>query len=226
MPTVCHHSGDGASPDVTDVDARPVAALVTASRGMKGKFPNNLKKAMKAASVGPTELARAVDTSKQNIARWADGERRLTPETARLLAPHLSTTWEQLLMEEAQVPLVGWVGAGAEAHFYASADDPDEMVAAPDGWTPETVAVEVRGDSLGALFDHWLVYYDQVKAPVTADLIGRLCVVGLPDGRVLVKMIRRAKASYLYHLLSNTEEPILDVEIEWAARVKNMAPRG
>lgn len=125
-----------------------------------------------------------------------------------------------------QVPLVGYVGAGAEAHFYAGADNPDELVDAPDGATESTVAVEVRGESLGALFDKWLVFYDDIKSPVTPDLIGRLCVVGLADDRVLVKMIRRSPGNNgFYYLLSNTEAPIMDVEILWAAKVKTMMPR-
>ena len=124
-----------------------------------------------------------------------------------------------------EVPLVGYVGAGAEAHFYATADDPDETVPAPDNWTPNMVAVEIRGESLGELFDHWIVFYDQVKTPVTTDMIGKLCVVGLPDGRVLVKKIKASRAPGVYHLLSNTEAPILDVEIDWAAKVKTMVPR-
>jgi hypothetical protein len=56
-------------------------------------------------------------------------------------------------------------------------------------------------------------------------MIGRLCVVGLLDDRVLVKQIKRSKSPGLYHLLSNTEGPILDVEITWGARVKSMVPR-
>jgi phage repressor protein C with HTH and peptisase S24 domain len=122
------------------------------------------------------------------------------------------------------VPLVGYVGAGAEAHFYAFGDDPAEMIEAPEGATESTVAVEIRGESLGPLFEHWLVFYDDVRSPVTSDLIGRLCVVGLPDDRVLVKKIQSARSG-LFHLLSNTEAPILDVEVSWAARVKHMVPR-
>jgi hypothetical protein len=91
--------------------------------------------------------------------------------------------------------------------------------------SPETVAVEIRGESLGALFDRWLVYYDQVERPVTPELIGKLCVVGLADGRVLIKKIQRSKAKGLFHLISNTEAPLTDVAIEWAARVTSMQPR-
>jgi hypothetical protein len=58
----------------------------------------------------------------------------------------------------------------------------------------------------------------------TSDQIGRLCVVGLSDDRVLVKKIRRGSDG-LYDLLSNTEGPIRGVTIDWAARVRLMVPR-
>lgn len=124
------------------------------------------------------------------------------------------------------VPLVGYVGAGEEAHFYALSHGELDRVPAPDGATSDTVAVEIRGESLGALFQRWLVYYDEVRSPVTSDLIGRLCVVGLANDKVLVKQIRVSKkGGGLYDLHSNTEGPILDVPVMWAARVKSMVPR-
>jgi hypothetical protein len=100
-----------------------------------------------------------------------------------------------------------------------------DEVSAPDNATDTTVAVEVRGESLGALFDRWLVFYDDVQRPVTPDQINQLCVVGLADGRIMIKKIQRARGKGLFHLLSNTEGPILDVEIEWAARVRSMVPK-
>jgi hypothetical protein len=121
------------------------------------------------------------------------------------------------------VNLVGYVGAGAETHFFS--DGPLDEVPAPAGSTDSTVAVEIRGDSLGTFFDRWLVFYDDVHRPVTTELINKLCVVGLEDGRILIKKIARSKARGLFHLLSQTEEPILDVQIEWAAKVKIMVPR-
>lgn len=121
------------------------------------------------------------------------------------------------------VPLVGYVGAGAEAHFTAAGELGE--VDAPDNATDSTVAVEIRGDSLGSFFDRWVVYYDDVRRPITPDLIGRLCVVGLADDRVLIKKPQRSRTKGLFHLLSQTEDPILDVAVEWAARVRSMVPR-
>ncbi|WP_262048632.1 XRE family transcriptional regulator [Bradyrhizobium sp. Bra78] len=126
--------------------------------------------------------------------------------------------------QQRHVSLVGYVGAGAETHFFAN-DAPLDEVRAPDGTNDETVAVEIRGESLGSFFDRWLVFYDDVRRPVTSDLINRLCVVGIEDGRILIKKIQRSKARGFYHLLSQTEPPILDVRIEWAAAVKSMVPK-
>ena len=45
--------------------------------------------------------------------------------------------------------------------------------------SPSTVAVQIRGHSLGALFDNWLVFYDDVRDPPDESLVGRMCVCGL-----------------------------------------------
>lgn len=181
-----------------------------------------------------SDAARAHGWKVSTYLAHENGQNALRLDAAKKYARAFRVPWLWLFSgegssepdgEPAKVPLVGYVGAGAEAHFYAGADNPDELVDAPDNATESTVAVEVHGESLGALFDRWLVFYDDIKTPVTTDLIGRLCVVGLPDDRVLVKMIKRSRSDGLYHLLSNTEGPILDVEILWAAKVKTMMPR-
>ncbi len=129
--------------------------------------------------------------------------------------------------DERTVPVVGYVGAGAEAHFYALSDGELDRVPAPENAGPETVAVEIRGESLGPLFERWLVHYDEIRSPITSDLLGQLCVVGLPNDKVLVKKVRNSKSRTpgLYDLLSNNEPPILDAPVVWAAKVKSMVPR-
>lgn len=123
------------------------------------------------------------------------------------------------------VPVVGYVSAGAEAVLFGEGQGPFDDVPAPAFASPETVAVEIRGESLGPFFNEWLVFYDDVRSPITPDLIGELCVVGLPDKRVLIKKIQNSRTEGLYHLLSQNEPPILDVPVDWAARVTGMQPR-
>jgi len=193
----------------------------------------NLKRLRTDAGMSQAALAKAAGVSQQLISQIERDVNQSTtelPALARALGisvqdidPSLADVVEPA--RERDVPLVGYVGAGAVAHYYGNSQGELDRVPAPDGWTPDTVAVEIRGDSLGTLFEHWLVYYDEVRSPVTPDLVGRLCVVGLPDDRVLVKRIRRAKSPGLFHLESNTEGTIFDQEVAWAARVKSMVPR-
>ncbi|MER8827199.1 helix-turn-helix domain-containing protein [Mesorhizobium sp. M0938] len=184
-----------------------------------------LRGIMKATGRKQQDLAEHFGVSQSTVNRWLAGSE---PEGHRRDA--INELYDEVLgVHEltnnvpSTVKLVGYVGAGAAAHFYDATDL--GTVPAPEGATKDTVAVEIRGESLGALFEHWLVYYDDVRAPVTSDLIGRLCVVGLIDDRVLVKQIKKSKTDGLYHLLSNTEAPLFDVEVTWAARVKSMVPR-
>lgn len=181
----------------------------------------------------------------RNLRRGARGEINVKgglATTYAALAPVLGTTSQWLTsgigsetgtaddqaeeeLGRRMIRVVGYVGAGAEAHYYAVAQGDLDEVEAPDGTTESTVAVEIRGDSLGSLFDRWLVFYDDVRRPVTPDLIGKLCVVGLADDRILIKRLRRAKNG-LFDLESNqTGETIRAVAIEWAAKVRVMTPR-
>jgi transcriptional regulator with XRE-family HTH domain len=184
-----------------------------------------IREIMKVTGWKQQRLAEAFNVSQSTVNRWLTGSE---PEGHRRDA--INQLYEETVAapqhsDIESVPLVGYVGAGAAAHFYADSQGEIDRVAAPDDATKDTVAVEIRGESLGELFDQWIVYYDEVRAPVTQDMVGRLCVVGLPDDRVLIKKLKRSRTPGFFHLLSNTEAPILDVEIAWAAKVKSMVPR-
>lgn len=181
---------------------------------------DEIRRAREARGLSQRQLGKKVGISQAAIQKIEDGDTkrsRYLPDIRRLVG---------LGESDREVPVVGYVGASAEAHYYADAQGPLDEVPAPPGATAQTVAVEVRGTSLGELFNGWLVFYDEVRSPITEELIAQLCVVGLPDGRVLVKKIKRSKTAGFYHLYSQTSEgTITDVEVEWGARVKHMAPR-
>jgi len=212
-----------------------------ADKTLKGIL-RRVERRLKALDITAQAASEAAGLSKdaiRNLRRAADGDpnrKGVSSRTAQGLAKALRTDLNWLVegtgTEEIEetggertVPLVGYVGAGAEAHFYAVAQGNLDEVPAPDNSSPATKAVEIRGDSLGSLFDRWLVFYDDVRSPFTLDLVGKLCVVGLKDDRVLIKKIRQGSKKHLFRLLSEREPPIEDVEIEWAAKVKTMVPR-
>lgn len=184
-----------------------------------------LKRARKAAKITLERLAEDVGLSVSQLSRFESGKRE--PRVAELerIAARLGVRPEELRGVSRSVPLVGYVGAGAETHLFGEGQGPFDYVEAPDGAGPETVAVEIRGVSLGELFDQWLVFYDRLQDPPTTNLAGKLCVVGLVDGRVLVKKLKLGQLPDRYTLLSNTEPPIYDVEVVWAARVIAMTPK-
>jgi len=176
-------------------------------------------------------LAKALGRSPSAVTDLLNGTRRLRAEEIPVIAEYLGVEPPRLVgggrptHPMGRVPLVGFVGAGAIAHYYADGQGPFDEVEAPDTASPTTVAVQIRGHSLGALFDNWLVFYDEVRDPPTENLIGRMCVCGLADGRVLVKALKRSQMPGLWTLLSNTEPPIYDVALNWAALVREMRPR-
>lgn len=168
-------------------------------------------------------LAEALGRFPSAVSDLLKGRRRLRADEIETVAAYLEVPVPVGLPRLA--PLVGYVGAGAEAHLFGDGQGPFDMVDAPDGSADSTVAVEIRGESLGSFFDRWLVFYDDIRDPVTTDLIGKLCVCGLPDGRVVIKKLAKSKEKGLFTLHSQFEPPIYDVAVIWAAKVKNMVPR-
>ena len=122
------------------------------------------------------------------------------------------------------VPIIGYIGAGAEMFLHSEADGDLEAVAAPEGATQETVAVEIRGGSLGETWDGWLVFYDRNKLPISDDMLGRLCVIGLADGRVVVKVPKKGQIDGLYNLHSEFSPPLYDQSVIWVSRITHLTP--
>jgi len=170
-------------------------------------------------------LAKKADTSQAQIARLEKGQRDMTVEWAFRLAPLVETTPGVLLFENLTVPVVGLVEAGSSTRFYESSGELGRARMPAHG-SQMTVAVEVKGDSLGAALDGWVIYYDDRRDPPTEDLIGVLCVVGLSDGQSLVKILMRGREHGKFDLFPNAGgSPLIDQSVAWAARVIGLIPR-
>lgn len=184
---------------------------------------NNLRKLRELRNWTQQQAADAMGYSKGGYLKLERSERKLSLPIIEKAAEVYGVSSSEIYTDE--VPLVGYVGAGAEMHYYADGDNPNDFVPMPPGGGETTVAVQIRGSSLGSIFDTWLVYYDQIRDPPSFDLLGKLCVVGLQDGRVLIKKLRRGSTAGFYNLESVTEGLIEDVAVVWAAKVKIMTPR-
>lgn len=187
---------------------------------------NNLRQLRDSRDWTHEKAADEMGVSRSQFIKLERGERRLTSDYIKMAAKAFGVSEADIIETKPTVPIVGYVGAGSEAHFYAMGDGlADEPAPYVDGARDSTVAVEIRGGSLGPLFDRWLAYYNDVRRPATEDLFGQLCVVGLEDGRVLLKKLARGRIPGYFDLWSNNEPPIQDVAIAWAAKVEAIRPR-
>lgn len=166
---------------------------------MSELFPNGLKVAMDAAGKGPTEVAEAIGTNRQNVTRWSKGQRKLTVAWAKKIAPVVNSTPEKLLLEgDTSVPLTirpsgpeqsdvekvgeGWpdVGddwmdvrgvtvGGADAGFYFG--DVIDQVRRPPGIrnAKNVAALNATGDSMVPRFRPGELVYVQLREPAPGD---------------------------------------------------------
>lgn len=180
-------------------------------------------------------LAKVLGVHQSQVTRMLNGDRRIALTEVPLIAKYLGApppgsepAFEAEGPDEStdrMVKVVGYVGAGAEAHFYAVSQGDLDEVPAPIGSSANTVAVEIRGESLGKSWERALVFYDDVRRPITPDLLGKLCVVELDTGQILVKRVVRARQRDRFHLLSDNGPNIENVVINWAAKVSAVVPR-
>src|SRR5690606_2352744 len=113
---------------------------------------DRLKEArLKAGYRTVAEAARALKMHRQN---WADHEakrRQIREHNAKAYAKKLKISWVWLLTGQAvtdgrKVPLVGYVGAGAQVHSFGAQDL--DFIEAPPGADDDDVAFTIRGASM------------------------------------------------------------------------------
>jgi transcriptional regulator with XRE-family HTH domain len=180
------------------------------ARGPVARLPkmgNNLKKLRLKAGWTHQVAGDRMGVSRGQFIKLERGERQLKEQWIMLAARAFNVPEQDVISDSPPVLIVGNVGAGSEAHFYEEGQGPFDEAPTIEGAGESTVAVEIQGNSLGPLFDRWLAYYDDLRTPPTHDLVGELCIVGLNDGRVLIKKIARARGNNHFDLWSNAEEP-------------------
>jgi transcriptional regulator with XRE-family HTH domain len=193
-------------------------------------LPNRIRELRDARGMSQSTLGKLVNATGMAVSFWETGQRRLKAGDMERLAAALGVAPGDLLPAQASaVPVVGRVGAGAEIipiDDHAKGEGLYE-VECPRGLDPKaTVAVEVVGDSMApAIMEGWVLFYDRAPEPAPSAVVGKLCVVKLEDGRVLVKQLRRGPERGRFNLVSLNGPMIEDVALEWAAPVKAMLPR-
>jgi hypothetical protein len=176
-----------------------------------------------------SELATRLKVSQPTISRWMDDKKPQEPKIKQrdrivALAEKHGIVNGHNKGAYRTISIVGYVGAGGQVAYGEGQGPFGEAPMPPKDATARTVAVVIRGDSMAPLADGWTVYYDDRRDPPTEDLFGKLCVVGLQDGRVLIKTLVQGRKPGHFDLYSNNAPPLLDQAVDWAARVSWIAP--
>lgn len=175
------------------------------------------------------ELAYRAGISATYLWRMENGERNVSLKNLKKIADALEISQGDLVDDRGIltiVRIVGLAGASVSDEVLFDCDEQDLGEAPmPPGGTKMTVAVQIKGTSMrGIGEDGWLFYFEERREPMTDDLLGELCIVGLSDGRALIKIPHRGSASGLYHLESRNAPLIEDQKILWAALITAIIP--
>lgn len=176
----------------------------------------------KRAEIGTkAEAARAYGIPYEIYKKLEDGTRALTKEHAETIATHhhISRGWlmfgEGVPQGELTIPLVGFIAAGQEISLF---DDIGERAGTVDALIagPETVALEVRGDSMFPLAKNRDIIFVGPPRRDLTRLVGYECALQLEDGRRLFKVLERGSKANLFDLRSYNADSIRDVSIHSA----------
>lgn len=147
-------------------------------------------------------------------------------DSLKSVANILNTTVGYLIGEEPGVTsVVGRIGADTSGEIvYGTGDGGFGDVIIPPGAGPESVAVEVHGYSMGTFVDGALIFYSDQKLAPSDEMLGDMVVVGLSDGRALLKRLTRGSRPGLYDLESLNGPTMRDQEVVWAADIESIVP--
>lgn len=188
-------------------------------------YASLVREIQKKTGENQSKLARRFRVSQPTVSRWLAGKDLEADHADRIKQEATRLGINQTRNNVTQIQIVGYVGAGGNVEFQSGQGPFGEAEMPPRGRvSPSIVAVKVRGDSMsGMLEDGWMVYYENRRDPPDETLYKKLCVVGLPDGRALVKTLLPGRKPGHYDLHSANAPVLLDQPVEWAARVSWIA---
>lgn len=167
------------------------------------------------------QLAEYMGIDSAKLSKSLAGKRELSAREFARAQEYLKVAPER----PATTVIAGKVGADTDGEiFYAEGQGGLGEVAIPPGASPDSTAVEVEGYSQGFLADGALIFYTDRRNPPTDDMLGLIVIVGLDDGRVLLKKLLRGSAKGLFDLESINGPTIRDRRVQWAAHVDSIVP--
>lgn len=182
----------------------------------------------------PTDAAKAFGWTVPTYLGHENGDRNPSRAAAKRYGRAYGIRWEWILDGEGppqnktlnvRARIIGEVGPASAVNFYAD-DKITNTAELPPGANASTVAIEVREGSMRGVADNgWLFFFDHMRAPPTRELLGKLCVLEIEGGLVVVKTLQPGRKKGRYDLESATEGTLRDQRVKWAAAVTWIKPR-
>ncbi|TCR01087.1 XRE family transcriptional regulator [Neorhizobium sp. JUb45] len=189
---------------------------------------NKLKQLRTAVGWTHEQAAEAMGVSRGQFIKLERGERRLNTDYIELAAKAFQVRPSEIIedADRETVPLMGYVGAGAEImpEFEQTPPEGLEQIEVPFPLPDDMIAFEIRGDSMLPVFKDKsvIIVYREQKRPLSA-FYGEEAAVRTSDGRRFIKTIMRGSTGV--NLLSWNAAPIEDVQIEWIGEIFATLPR-
>lgn len=180
-----------------------------------------VREARKANGWTQVQLAEMVGCKQADVQRIESGEVRSSKYLASVLK--ILRISEDV---QAKIPVVGYVGAGAEVFAiddHAKGDGFDE-VPAPPGML-NGIALIIRGNSMDPKYEDGEVVYIEKTLYSVESLIGAICYVQLADGRCYLKKLQYGSRPGTFNLISLNAPAIIDVVVERAYPIAFTRPR-
>lgn len=196
-----------------------------------GTLGRRIKKAREAKRLSQAQVGEHFGITAKAVSMWERDKNSPDPDRLPALARFLGVSNDLLLTGRestkrimAGPPLVGYVGAGGQffpLDDHAMGQGMDVAEPPPGGDEDAAVAVKVRGHSMHPVYrDGDTLYYTRNRANDWMALIGRDCIAGLQDGRVMVKVLRPGTQRNRWTLASYNSPDLDNVEISWVAPIR------
>lgn len=173
------------------------------------------------------QAAEAMNISRSQFIKLERGERRLTIQYIDAAAKAFGVRSVDIIEDMAgnTVPLMGYIGAGAEILPDYEQVPPDglEQIHIPFPLPGEMIALQVRGDSMLPVYKdgHIVIVHADQRKPVHA-YFGEDAAVKTSDGRRYLKTIMKGSP---ITLTSFNAAPIENVNLDWIGEIFAVLPR-
>lgn len=185
---------------------------------------NRLAAIREARGLSLSEAARRIGTSPSQLLKLERGGTKLHERWLARIARGYETSPAEILGDgPRKVPLVGYVGAGAQI-FHREGDDdtPLETIDGPPDSDERDIAYKITGDSMEPVYRGGDIVIVRKLAFDPAAILERDCAVRVHEGATLFKRVKASTTPGRFHLLSYNPavEIILDAALDWAAPVR------